>query len=189
MLNNLLAAPVQIERANNSAALAALRRQAISVAVLARVHIAYEQYIAATKDYKRASEEAGVDRRLLAQISNGAKTDTQSELERVSAQVNAVYSELRSYQAYSEMQAALGRIYAAMGIDPVSPSEKADSIAALSAHIRKYASDWRGAAFPIVAATSPLPPQQPTAAAQKAARAENVPMIKTAALSKPVALH
>ena len=156
MLNGLLTAPTQFRRADNAAELADLRRQAISVAVLARLHIAYEQYLAAAKDYQRASDEADVDHRLLDQISNRTATDSQSELERVTAQVNTVYSELRRYQAYSEMQAALGRIYAALGMDPV-PNEAVSDIAELSKQIRIRASDWQGGSFPI---TSVEPPQK-----------------------------
>jgi outer membrane protein TolC len=153
LLNNLLTAPTQLRKADNAAELADLRRQAISVAVLARLHIAYEQYLAASKDYRRATDEADVDRRLFNQISNRTATDSQSELERVSAQVNTVYSELRRYQAYSEMQAALGRIYSSLGLDPV-PAEAAADLAELSKQIRAHASDWKGGAFPI---TSPEP--------------------------------
>jgi hypothetical protein len=126
LLNSILTAPYQLRRADNAAALADLRRQAITVAVLTRLHIAYAQFRAASKDYRRATDEADVDRRLFDQVTNRAATDTQSELERVSAQVNKVYSELRRYQAYAEMQAALGRIYAALGVDPV-PEEMTTS--------------------------------------------------------------
>jgi outer membrane protein TolC len=160
MLNNLLAAPSQLDRANNTAALADLRRQAITLAVLARLHIAYEQYLAASKDYQRAADGADVDRRLLDQIANRAASDSQSELEKVSAQVNAVNSELRSYQAYAEMQAALGRIYAALGVDPVPLDPKSLNLSDLSAKIRQQASDWRGVRFPAVAdRPAPVAPQ------------------------------
>jgi outer membrane protein, multidrug efflux system len=159
MLNNLLTAPVQFRRADNAAELAELRRQAISVAILARLHIAYEQYLAASKDYQRASDEADVDRRLLDQISNRAATDSQSELERVSAQVNTVYSELRRYGAYSEMQGALGRIYAALGLDPV-PGEPVTDIIELRKQIRGHASDWRGGAISTATAEPTKEPDQ-----------------------------
>ena len=116
-LNNLITAPTVIRRSENAEILSDVRRQAISMAVLTKLHIAAEQYQAATKEYRRASQLSDVDQRLYQQISNRVATDAQGELEKVSAQVSALYSELRSYQSFAEAQAAIGRLYAALGID------------------------------------------------------------------------
>lgn len=116
-LNTLITAPVVIRRAENAEILTDVRRQAISMAVLTKLHIARQQYLAATKEYRRSAQLSDVDQRLYQQISNRVATDAQGELEKVSAQVSALYSELRSYQSFAEAQAAIGRLYAAMGID------------------------------------------------------------------------
>ena len=65
-----------------------------------------------------AEADAEVDQRLYQQISNRAESDVQGDLERVSAQVSTVFSDLRRYQSFADAQAALGRIYSALGIDP-----------------------------------------------------------------------
>jgi len=117
-VNSLLIAPVLIHRAEQAEVLANLRREAVSIAVLAKLHIAVEQYLAAAADYRRSTEIAEVDQRLYQQISNRAESDVQGDLERVSAQVSTVFSDLRRYQSFADAQAALGRIYAALGIDP-----------------------------------------------------------------------
>jgi outer membrane protein TolC len=116
-LNNLITAPTVIRRAENAEILTDTRRQAVSMAVLAKLHIAREQYLAATKEYRRSAELSDVDQRLYQQIANRVATDAQGELERVSAQVSALYSELRAYQSFAEAQAAIGRLYAALGLD------------------------------------------------------------------------
>jgi outer membrane protein, multidrug efflux system len=116
-LNSLIVAPTLIRRSESAEALTAVRREAVSMAVLTRLHIAVEQYTVASKEYRRATELADVDTRLYQQISNRVATDAQGELEKVSAQVSALYSELRSYQSFAEAQAAIGRLYAALGID------------------------------------------------------------------------
>jgi hypothetical protein len=117
-LSNLLTAPVRIRRANEMDELSARRRQAISMATLAKLYIAYQQYLADAAEYRYAAELADVDDRLYQQIANRTATDVQGDLERVSAQVGSVFSALRRYQSYAETQAALGRLYAALGIDP-----------------------------------------------------------------------
>jgi outer membrane protein TolC len=117
-LSNLLTLPANLRRADESVGLLARRREAVGMAVLAKLYIAYEQYRAAAVEYRFASQLAEVDERLYQQIANRAATDVQGDLERVSAEVSAVFSMLRRYQSYAETQAALGRIYAALGVAP-----------------------------------------------------------------------
>ncbi|MBV8836368.1 MAG: TolC family protein, partial [Alphaproteobacteria bacterium] len=123
-LSNLLTAPTMLRRADESAELADRRREAVSMAVLVKLHIAYQQYLAAASEYRFATQLADVDQRLYQQIANRAATDVQGDLERVSAQVSAVFSSLRRYQSYADTQAALGRLYSALGIKP--PPSQAD---------------------------------------------------------------
>jgi outer membrane protein, multidrug efflux system len=117
-LSNLLTAPVRFRRSDELDELATRRRQAVSMATLAKLYIAYQQYLSFASEYHYASELADVDDRLYHQIANRTATDVQGDLERVSAEVSAVFSALRRYQSYAETQAALGRLYAALGIDP-----------------------------------------------------------------------
>jgi hypothetical protein len=95
------------------------------MAVLAKLYIAYAQYLSDAAEYHYAEQLADVDQRLYQQIANRAATDVQGDLERVSAEVSAVFSSLRQYQSYAETQAALGRLYAALGVDP-PPSDAAE---------------------------------------------------------------
>lgn len=134
---NLLYAPHQIQRAKNFEELADLKRQAISMTVMARVHIAYLRYLSAAKEYRWTATMASVDRRLFQQISNRAQNDAQSELERVSAKASAVFSDVRRYQAYGEMQAALGQLFAALGIDPLPQDVGSLDLASLVDALRK----------------------------------------------------
>jgi outer membrane protein, multidrug efflux system len=118
-LSNLLTFPVTYRRAGNAEHLADLKREAMSMAVLAKLHIAYQQFLDASKLFHRAQEVSEVDERLYEQIRNRNATDIGGDLERISAKVSAEVSQLQRYQAYAETQAALGRLYAALGIDPL----------------------------------------------------------------------
>jgi outer membrane protein TolC len=136
-LSNLLTAPVRIRRADQSAELSDRRREAVSMAVLAKLYIAYAEYLSDAAEYRYAAELADVDQRLYQQIANRAATDVQGDLERVSAEVSAVFSSLRRYQSYAETQAALGRVYAALGIDPPPARSEELDAAAVDGDVRR----------------------------------------------------
>jgi multidrug efflux system outer membrane protein len=135
-LSNLLTFPVTYRRAGNAEHLADLKREAMSMAVLARVHIAYQQYLDASKAFRRAQEVSDVDERLYEQIRNRNATDIGGSLERISAKVSAEVSQLQRYQAYAEAQAALGRLYAAQGVDPLPEDVDTLDFAGLSRALR-----------------------------------------------------
>ncbi len=156
--NSLLAAPVLIRRADEAADVAQLRREAVSIGVLAKLHIAVEQYLAAASEYRRSTEVAEVDERLYQQISNRTVSDVQGDLERVSAQVSAVFSELRRYETYADAQAALGRIYATLGLDPAPDSvEILDITGVRQEVIRVKAENTKTPPVPARADASPPP--------------------------------
>ncbi|HEY4973456.1 MAG TPA: TolC family protein [Steroidobacteraceae bacterium] len=141
-LISILSIPEQMKRGQLAEDTAITRRQALSMTTLAKLHIAYQQYLAAAKEYRWADQLASVDRRLYQQIANRTETDAQSELERVSARVSALQSDLKRYRSYADAQAALGRLYDAVGIDPIPDELASLDIATLSAAIRRNASDW-----------------------------------------------
>lgn len=166
---NVLALPTHLRRGENATALADLRRQAVSMAVLTKLHIAYRQYQLAAAEYRSARRMADVDRRLYQQISNRVETDAQGELERVSAQVSAVTSDLRVFQAYADTQAALGRLYAAMGVDAVPAEISSVEVDELTVLIRKAGQEQKKFLVSVQpeppAATAPAAPATPEAAA------------------------
>jgi len=154
-LISILSIPEQVRRGRLADETAITRRQALSMATLAKLHIAYQQYLAAAKEYRWADQLASVDRRLYQQIANRTETDAQSELERVSARVSAVESDLKRYRSFAEAQAALGRLYDAVGIDPVPNELESLDIATLSAAIRRSASDWDNNRLDLVSKSAP----------------------------------
>lgn len=113
----ILHAPQVIHQADDQVKLAEAQRQAVAMAVLTKLHIAYQQYLDAGKEYKRVRELADVDERIYDQVANRADVNAQNALERIAAEVGAVSSELRQYESYADLQGALGRIYDTLGVD------------------------------------------------------------------------
>ena len=198
-LVSVISIPEQLKRGHLAEDTAITRREALSVATLAKLHIAYQTYLAALHEFRDADQLASVDRKLFQQISNGAESNAQSELERVSARVNAVQTDLYRYRAYADAQAALGRIYEVVGLDPIPDQVESLDITSLSAAIRRSASDWKNerleqltdavvttrAAGPAPAAASATPDRSPQ---QQAAEAAPAPQRSAQASSnQPVA--
>jgi outer membrane protein TolC len=121
-LMSLLTGAPGVHRARDSVKLAEAQRQALAMAVLTKLHLAYQQYLDAGKEYGRARTLAEVDERLYAQLSGRAAAEAQNELEPIVAGVASVASSLRRYESYSNMQAALGRLYDTVGID-IDPAD------------------------------------------------------------------
>ncbi len=92
------------------------------MAVLTKLHLAYQQYLDAGKEYGRSRALAEVDERLYGQLTGRAAAEAQNELEPIVAGVASVASSLRRYESYSNMQAALGRLYDTVGID-IDPAD------------------------------------------------------------------
>jgi outer membrane protein TolC len=121
-LMSLLSAPRNIHRSRDAVKLAEAQRQAVAMAVLTKLHLAYQQYLDAGKEYARARTLAEVDERLYGQLSGRAAAEAQNELEPIVAGVASVASSLRRYESYSSMQAALGRLYDTVGMD-IDPAD------------------------------------------------------------------
>jgi hypothetical protein len=121
-LMSLLSAPRTIHRARDSVKLAEAQRQALAMAVLTKLHLAYQQYLDSGKEYARARALAEVDERLYGQLSGRAAAEAQNELEPIVAGVASVASSLRRYESFSNVQAALGRLYDTVGID-IDPAD------------------------------------------------------------------
>jgi outer membrane protein TolC len=154
-LLNLITGPASIHLADDQVKLTELRRQAVSMAVLAKLHIAYEQYVYVGKEYQRTRELSGVDQRIVSQVEAGVAARKSTEAERVTDQVYAVGSELRQYETFAEVQAALARIYATVGLDPDPADPGSLDVSALSRQLDQIMASWQQ--------PTPLPPPGPPA--------------------------
>jgi outer membrane protein, multidrug efflux system len=111
--------------------------------VLTKLHLAYQQYLDAGKEYARVSQLSDVDQRIYAQISNQSAASAQGVLERVAAQVSAVSTELLRYNGYADLQASLGLIYDSIGLD-AEPAELSHlDVTTLSHSIATIMAGWQ----------------------------------------------
>ena len=116
-LMSLVNGPRIIRQAKDAVKVTEAQREAVAMAVLVKLHLAYQAYLDAGKEYARARALAQVDERIYAQVANRTAAEAQGDLEPIVAGVASVASSLRRYESYSAMQAALGRLYDTVGID------------------------------------------------------------------------
>lgn len=136
-LFNLLALPAQKRTAEAAVRLAEQRRVAAHAAVVAQVHVAREQLAGARRQFERADALWQLDDRILGQTQAREQANAGSKLDRVAAQTIAIISQLRRYQALAQWHAAVSRLQATLGVDPLPGSSDDLTLEQLSAEVRQ----------------------------------------------------
>jgi outer membrane protein TolC len=142
-LVRLLSMPAVVNLNEVQKDIAETRRLATTVAVLAQVQIAAQQYVIARKNYERASAIANVNRRIAEVSADNRDAKTSSALDLIFEKANAIVAELRRNRAYADLQNASASIYATVGLDPLPVGVEKDDVLALAAAIRERANEWR----------------------------------------------
>ncbi len=91
----------------------------MSMAVLTKLHIAYADYLSAQKLFDRDIQLDDVNRRIYENTANRVlPADAQGKLDRIATEVALVYSRLRRYESYGDVEGAVARVYETIGLDP-----------------------------------------------------------------------
>ena len=144
----LLSAPDMIRSAKTQKSLADSKRLAAHMAILTQVHLAHEQLATAQKQYDWAQELDQLNRQIQTHVANSAANEALSPLERIRTDVDAVLSHLQRQQAYADVQAAAGKMYVSLGLDPLPEAVEADDVNSLAQAIETVDKDWREGIFP-----------------------------------------
>ncbi|MBL4615945.1 MAG: TolC family protein [Magnetovibrio sp.] len=139
---NIAMAPARIKHAETSEKLAEMQRLALRMAVLAQVHVAERQFRNALKQFGRADQISAVDQRISILVTKQQKNDAQSVLNQVSNQAGAITSQLRRYQAFAQLEAAYGRLYATVGLDAVPSHAVSADVADITVAIEQRLAAW-----------------------------------------------
>lgn len=141
-LMNLLSAPDRLKMAEAREDFEVRKRQAVSVAVLAQVNVAWLRRQQSLEDYRLAQELQDVSTRLERRTANAAAASAGTEQEMIRRSARGVFFELRRDLAYAELQNASGRMYSTIGADPL-PHHLIDAdLATVSAEIARSLAAW-----------------------------------------------
>lgn len=131
-LFNVLSAPAAINVAKAGQEVADARRQAMSIAVLAQLHVAHANFREAQRQFITSQQLAELDGEIAGQLRNRHQAQSIGELELIQAELNALQADLRRDLAYAELRNSYGQLFASVGLDPLPqtlPSSQLSDIA------------------------------------------------------------
>ena len=126
-----------------------MRRLALSMAVLTQVRVGVQRYQLSLQELKFAEESLQVDQRLLNYAQSAAKSRFDSELEVIRTEARALLGEYQRYAAYSNAQAAWGRLYNSVGLDIMPETVQSHDVATLAKSMRDTMSQWESTVFKV----------------------------------------
>jgi len=124
-LLTLVSTPARLDVAEADQKLIAMKRAALSMAVLAQVDVAFLRYQQSVDEYATANDQADVERRIFKQLTNAGQVNQVGELAVIQAEADDVFGVLRRDTAYANLQNAYGGILVSIGADPM-PDAVAD---------------------------------------------------------------
>ena len=139
-----------------------MRRMALSMAVLTQIRVGVQRYGLALAELDFADESLRVDQRLLNYARAAAKSQFDSELEVIRAEARALLAQYQRHAAYSNAQAAWGRLYNSVGLDVMPETIAAHDIKTLAQSIEKTLAEWQSGTFrsapprPVPSAAQPV---------------------------------
>jgi outer membrane protein TolC len=141
-LVSLLSGPASIRFAEAQEELVETRRQALSMAVLTQLYVAWIGYSDAVQRFETASDLMALEGRILQQRRNAAQTGRTGELPVIQAELDRLVATLRRDLAYADLQNAAGNIFLAVGADPLPETVEAANVEALSRAIGETIQGW-----------------------------------------------
>lgn len=124
--------------------LAKAQRLALNMAVLTQVHVAYLDLQGRSRQFALEKELNEVEQSIFDQNRNASASGAQGRLPAILADANAVFSSLRLYQSYGDLQNAYGQMGASMGLDPLPESAASHELAALTDAFKGAETQWQG---------------------------------------------
>lgn len=132
-----------IDQAKLQQGLAMVRRNALGMAVLTQVNVAYLDYRSAQDAYRTAVKINEINAKIEKVKQNEAQTKRLGELDLIQTQLNGLLSQMKQDEQYGLLQDALGRLAMSVGEDPFSTTiDDQGDIASLAAVLANRERDW-----------------------------------------------
>lgn len=142
-LFNVLSAPTAIDVAKAGQEVVDARRQAMSMAILAQLHVANANFREAQRQFQTSQQLAGLDGQIVEQLRNRYQAQGIGELELIQGELNTLQADLRRDLAYAELRNSYGQLFASVGLDPLPESVASDSVADIAAALSSREAQWQ----------------------------------------------
>ncbi|WP_271411398.1 TolC family protein [Pseudomonas sp. Q1-7] len=141
-LFNALSAPAAIDVAKAGENVAAARRQAMSMAVLAQLYVANANYHEAQRQFQTNQELAKLDGEIAEQLRNRYKTQSIGELDLIQGELNTLQAQLKRDLSYAELRNAYAQLFVSAGVDPLPETLPDDKLATIASALQSGESRW-----------------------------------------------
>ncbi len=148
-LMNLASGPTALRSARAAEDVTEMRRLSLSMAALTQVHVSYQQFLRASSSYAQARTLDDIERRIFTHVSQAADNEAQSALQRIRAEMAAIYAEVNAFRAYAEVHSSLANLYVSMGVDLLPTSVESHEISSLSRDIKTAMDQWSRGDIPL----------------------------------------
>lgn len=142
-LFNVLSGPAAINAAKAGEAVAAARRQAMSMAVLAQIHVANANFHEAQRQFQTSQQLAQLDSQIAEQLRNRYKAQAIGELDLIQGELNALQADLRRDLAYAQLRNSYGQLFASAGLDPLPAELPSTQLSAIAQALTDSEARWQ----------------------------------------------
>ncbi|RLM21958.1 transporter [Brenneria alni] len=129
--------------------LAEVRRQALRMAVLTQVNVAWQEYQQSTRMFSRYQELARIQRGILNQTELTVRNQAATQMEQVRVSTETILTTRARDRSFADVQNALGAVYQAAGLDVLPDNVSDTSLAALSNTIARTTSNLETGSVPV----------------------------------------
>ncbi|NOQ34658.1 MAG: hypothetical protein GQ569_02025 [Methylococcaceae bacterium] len=141
-LLKLLVIPDILDYAEVSKELAKSRRLAVNTAVVAGVHLAWQNYTNSINRLEQAAFLNEIDREIAELTRNAEKNRSGSEVEAIQSEFKAFNSELSHLLDYAQAQDSFGAFLVSLGSNPVPENYQSLSVKELSIVLNEKYQGW-----------------------------------------------
>jgi outer membrane protein TolC len=141
-LFNAISAPAAINVAKAGESVAAARRQAMSMAVLAQLYVANANYHEAQRQFQTNQQLAELDGQIAEQLRNRYKTQSIGELDLIQGELNTLQAQLKRDLSYAELRNAYAQLFVSAGVDPLPETLPDDKLATIAGALQSNESRW-----------------------------------------------
>lgn len=141
-LFNVLSGPAAIDVAKAGEDVAAARRQAMSMAVLAQLYVANANYHEAQRQFQTNQQLAQLDDQIAEQLRNRYSTQSIGELDLIQGELNTLQAQLKRDLSYAELRNAYAQLFVSAGVDPLPETLPDDKLATIASALQSSESRW-----------------------------------------------
>lgn len=141
-LFNAISAPAAIDVAKAGESVAAARRQAMSMAVLAQLYVANANFHEAQRQFQTNQQLADLDGQIAEQLRNRYKTQSIGELDLIQGELNTLNAQLERDLSYAELRNAYAQLFVSAGVDPLPETLPDSNLSTIAGALESSESRW-----------------------------------------------